>query len=515
MQRSELPDRILIAFLLLLIALGFWLNLHAVPLFDLDEGAFGDATREMLARGDYLSTWLYGEPRHDKPILIYWLQALSVNTLGLHEFALRLPSALAATAWVLAIWWLGERLVGRRAALIAAAITAASLLVLIIGRAATADALLNLWIAVAMLAIGVWWRERRTWLILLAHIAIGLGFLTKGPIAVAIPFVVSALFFLGRGEWRAWLGAVFHPGGLALFLLIALPWYIAQYLSMGPAFLEGFLLEHNVSRYSAPMHGHAGGYLYYLPVALLAVLPFTTLLLRTLGSPGELWRSPEQRYLLLWFGFVFVFFSFSGTKLPHYLLYGLSGLFLLMALRAERLRDGPLLYLPAWLVFAALLFLPELLGLVAGHSSDVDVVTALDGYQAHFGLGWRLFFLAAVALTSWLAFEPRLPALGKLLGIAALHSLAIGALLIPVVGQIVQMPMKEAGLLARDIDAPTVMWRANQPTFNVYADRTVERREPEPGDLVFTRSRHLDDLGLSYRELYRRGGFSLIHIAKS
>ncbi|TAM24244.1 MAG: glycosyltransferase family 39 protein, partial [Nevskiaceae bacterium] len=68
---------------------GYWLNSWAVPLFDLDEGAFSEATREMFARGDFLMTYLDGEPRYDKPILIYWLQAASVALLGWSEFALR------------------------------------------------------------------------------------------------------------------------------------------------------------------------------------------------------------------------------------------------------------------------------------------------------------------------------------------------------------------------------------------------------------------------------------------
>src|SRR5438132_14273066 len=76
----------------------FWM-LGAAPLFDVDEGAFSQATLEMFQRGDFLSTTLNGEPRYDKPILVYWLQAASVALLGPTEWAFRLPSALCATAW--------------------------------------------------------------------------------------------------------------------------------------------------------------------------------------------------------------------------------------------------------------------------------------------------------------------------------------------------------------------------------------------------------------------------------
>ena len=59
----------------------FWM-LGAAPLFDVDEGAFSQATLEMFQRGDFLSTYLNGQPRYDKPILVYWLQAALVLLLG-------------------------------------------------------------------------------------------------------------------------------------------------------------------------------------------------------------------------------------------------------------------------------------------------------------------------------------------------------------------------------------------------------------------------------------------------
>lgn len=74
---------------------GFFLNLVSPPLFDRDEGAFSEATREMVASGDWISPVLNGEPRYDKPILIYWAQAPWVMLVGPTEWAFRLPSAIA------------------------------------------------------------------------------------------------------------------------------------------------------------------------------------------------------------------------------------------------------------------------------------------------------------------------------------------------------------------------------------------------------------------------------------
>src|SRR5690242_18173831 len=126
------------------VALSLFLRLGDAPLFDVDEGAFSEATLEMFQRGDFLSTYLNGEPRYDKPILIYWLQAVSVSLLGVSELAFRLPSALCASLWVALTFAFARRQFGAGQALVAAGIMGTSLGVYIIGRAATADALLNL-----------------------------------------------------------------------------------------------------------------------------------------------------------------------------------------------------------------------------------------------------------------------------------------------------------------------------------------------------------------------------------
>ncbi len=81
----------------------------------------------------------------------------------------------------------------------------------------------------------------------------GLGFLTKGPIAVVTPMVVSFVFFAIKGELKLWFRAAFNPLGILLFLAVASPWYIAQYLKEGQAFIDGFFFKHNIGRFRNPM----------------------------------------------------------------------------------------------------------------------------------------------------------------------------------------------------------------------------------------------------------------------
>src|SRR3954468_24964680 len=352
------------------VAASFFWMLGAAPLFDVDEGAFSEATMEMFQRGDFLSTYFNGEPRDDKPILVYWLQALGVALIGPSEWAFRLPSAICATLWALITYLFVRRFYGAERGLLPAVVLATSLGVFIIGRAATADALLNVLIAASML--GAWLHlstGRRAWLYA-THAAIGLGVLAKGPIAILVPFAVTVIFCWLRRDLRTWARAVFDWRALLLLIAIAAPWYIAILMKEGRAFIDGFILKHNVGRFSGPVSGHAGSLLYYFPVLVVLSLPFTALLVPIAMRMRSVWRDDLQAYLLIWFAFVFVFFSLSGTKLPHYLLYGYTALAILMAIYGFDLRAAFWPMVPVLGFFLALLALPYGVHYAQAHVAD-------------------------------------------------------------------------------------------------------------------------------------------------
>lgn len=500
------------------VASSFYLNLWAVPLFDLDEGAFSEATREMFERGDFISTWLDGQPRYDKPILIYWFQALSVALFGINEFAFRLPSALAGTGWVLAVWFFMTRVCDERSGLVAAIITATALEVSIMSRAATADALLNLFIASSMFSLFLYWREReRRWLLLTFGL-IGLGFLTKGPVAVLVPLASSFIFFAAQRELKAWLRMVFDPVGIALFLAVALPWYVAQYLKEGDAFIQGFFLKHNIERFSDPMESHGGGLLYYIPVVLLAVLPYTGVLIAALWRVKALWRDELTRFALIWFLFVLAFFSLSGTKLPHYVLYGLTGTFIFMALRFDGLRARVWLFLPPLIFFSVLLLLPDIIAGALPAIKDDYARAVLSDYPAYFGLSWRLFFVAAIMFTIFCMGERRFAIGDKLLACGVVSVLGISLFLLPVVGGLQQGPVKAAAQIAKAQGLTVIRWHLNTPSFSVYTQRVTETRTPRAGDVVLTKPHLLGRLpaGLRVSEIiYRRGGVALVRVGRA
>jgi hypothetical protein len=508
---------------LIAVAVSFYLNIYAIPLFDLDEGAFSEATREMFTRGDFISTFLDGKPRYDKPILIYWLQAASVLLFGVNEFAFRLPSAAAATLWVLAVFAFVRRVRDERSGLLAAIITATAFEVSVMAKAATADALLNLLIASALFCVYLYWKEReRRWL-LFTFALIGLGFLTKGPVAVMVPLVVSFLFFAVKKELGVWLKMVFNPLGIVIFLAISMPWYVVQYLKEGDAFIQGFFFKHNIDRFGGTMEQHGGGIFYYLPVLLVAVLPFTTVFVKTLLNTKHLVRDEFSLFALIWLVFVVGFFSLSGTKLPHYVLYGLTGMFVVMALSLEKLESSKLtskirLFMPQLVLFVVLLLLPEIIEGALPGIKDVYVREMLGEHESHFSLVYRLFFVAAIMFTVWCMGERQFLVSDKLVVSGVVSAFSLSAFLLPVLAGLHQGPIKEAALLLNKQgyaeNTTVVRWHLNTPSFSVYTQRVTETRRPQPGEIVLTKAKYLSQLE-PYELLYRKGGVVMARLAVS
>jgi len=488
----------------------FFLALGKAPLFDVDEGAFSQATMEMFQRGDFLSTYLNGVPRYDKPILVYWLQAACVLVLGPSEWAFRLPSAICATLWCWLIFLFARNQYNTSAGLTAAACAATSVGVFIIGRAATADALLNLLIAAAMFSAWLYLqRGERKWLYGM-FAAMALGVLAKGPVAVLVPGAVTLLFCLLRKTPKAWLRMVFDWRGIALFLLIAAPWYAVILYKEGWAFVEGFIMKHNVQRFGQPLQSHGGSLVYYLPVVLLVSLPHTGLFLRVLAKMRTLWRDDLQCYLLLWFAFVFVFFSLSGTKLPHYVLYGMSGMFVLIGLQAT---EGPSrwwLAVPVALFFAFLLALPWALDTAAAKSPDAYYEMTLADAASRMGTAYSIYVAIAGVFLLWLIAMPRVEAAHKIAATGALCVAISAAFIVPAAGA-VQDPIKRAAEIARERNYDVVMWGINVPSFSVYYGRPAAIRTPRAGDVVITRSRRLGELP-AYDTVYMRKGVALVRI---
>ena len=530
---------------------GFWLNSWAVPLFDLDEGAFTAATREMFERGDFLMTYLDGAPRYDKPILIYWLQAASVSVFGWSEFALRLPSMLAASAWMWVVYRFVHELSGsKEKALFGAGSLALSPVPGLIGHAATADALLNLWLALTLLDLWRWFafdvpspsgrgagvrgaladsalslirryatpspEGRRNLLLLRVYLWIGLGLLTKGPVAVALPVMVVLPFALLAQRSRDALKAAFFMPGWLLTLAVFLPWAVALTLKDGGDFFRHFLLDHNVGRYSETMESHGGKLWYYLAALPLIVLPFAAWLPAVFKQAWHWKTEPRTLYLLLWFGVVFVLFSTSKTQLPHYLLYGCTPLFVLFGLHDDALGRRWLALLPAALFIALLCALPSLLPqfLPPAHRAyDRGIVDLIiesvrpSYYMACIG--------AAVILLLALIRPNVTPAMAALRGGLAV-SLAVWCGVLPLLAAGQQVPVQQAAAVSQQLGLPVVAYRITMPSFSMYRGSVTPHRTPVTGEIAFTRKDRIADLAAETQRpqtvMFQSGGVALVRV---
>ena len=512
------PWAITLALLLLAV-----FQLGAAPLFDVDEGAFSEATREMLQSGDWGHTTLNGEDRFDKPILVYWLQAASVTLLGLNEFALRLPSALCAWGWALALFAFARPRLGERTAISAALMLATSLGVMAIGRAATADALLNFLLVMAICDAWRWLESEQKAPLRRAFAWMGLGLLAKGPVAVLVPVAAAGVWLITAWDWRLALRrigqAVSDVPAWLLLAGIAAPWYAYALNRHGQAFIDGFFVKHNLARYSSAMEQHGGNPLYYFGVLPLLLLPWTPLLMAVLRRVMTHWRDPLGRFLLGWGGFVLVFFSLSGTKLPHYVLYGATPFVLLMAIELERSGKAMrwALAIAALLLLASFVLPTWFLPQIAQAVQKAEYRELLQRAPSPLGLMMAgvvgagvIIGLAAAPLRLREGLAPSAPPLLASC-VVALVLLGFG---LPWWGSLIQGPVREAGLLASRRPEAAVQWKLHKPSFAVYRGLPTPRRAPKPGELALVPLDHLRrlpaDQASAYETLYEQGGVALI-----
>lgn len=376
-----MPTRLLVL-LFFAVAIFHCLGNWALPLIDRDEPRFAEASREMLQRGDFVVPFFNNRERFDKPALIYWLQAGAYRVLGDHEFAARLPSAVCAALVAVALAAWGARLFDPLTGLRAAIIFSTCLQTLIHARAAVADMAMVLFVTLAAWAGWEWHRAasaadgtRRDWKFCAAFgLALGLGFLAKGPIAW-LP--LGMLWWSGlswnspprRDGFRPPApapeegngGAVTLPSTnsptlrthgrrTAQWLLVAVimlavvsSWGIPALLRTHGAFAEIGLGKHVVARSMRPLEGHGGGgglasYLLSLPFFFLAVFPsffpwsiWLPAMVRHFLARGT-GRGSIERYLLVGGFLCFAVFTLVRTKLPHYTLPAFPFLALLAAL---------------------------------------------------------------------------------------------------------------------------------------------------------------------------------------
>lgn len=301
--------------------------LGTYPLFDPDEGFYAAAAAESVDAGRPLDLTLDGAPRWNKPPLAYALIEVSFAVLGRSEFAARLPSVLEAALLAALLGLLVRRAAGNHAGLFTALVLGSSLGYQTLARAAHPEMALVLGIAVAEMVLALWFiappgeRPRSAWWI--AGLAMGFGFLAKGPVALALPaLMLAAGLCLVPRENRPSFGEAGRVFGLAaaLCLAVAAPWFLWMGFRHGGEFWSAAFgqLDHFTS--ADREHAH-DSWFYFVPVLLGGFLPWTFFLPGSLKSLRRGDPSPRQRLrflMALAAGTSFLFWSLSSSKLPNY-----------------------------------------------------------------------------------------------------------------------------------------------------------------------------------------------------
>jgi 4-amino-4-deoxy-L-arabinose transferase-like glycosyltransferase len=277
----------------------------------------------MVERGDWLVPYYQGQPFFDKPALTYWLMAAAFRLFGMSPGAARVVPALAALGTLASTMWLGTLLFGRRAALGGGVVLATSLAFAVFGRVAMSDMLLTLWSTLAV-ALAVRASRGGSGFYLAALGAVlGLGFLTKGPVAVLFPgFALLLLLAENRGRLAGLLRPMPVFAGVALGLFCGATWFVAVYLRLGSGPLEYFFLRENLERFAGETYDSGRSPFFYLLSYLAEGLPWSLFLplaiRRWWGREGPDHRM--QGLLLLWVGLMLVPLSLSRGKIDYYLL---------------------------------------------------------------------------------------------------------------------------------------------------------------------------------------------------
>jgi len=288
---------------------------------------------------------LYGEPWLEKPALYYWRAMGFFREFGVADWSARLPSSTGAGFLIILIF-LHMRRFRPGGHLDAALITASCVGIIGFSRGASTDMQLAAPFCIGMLGWYAWYETGKKYWLFDLYFFVGAATLAKGPVAPFMAAVIIFLFIALRREWSLLRRTVWLPG-VGLFFAMVLPWYIAVQ-KKNPTFVREFFLEHNLERFGTNKYQHHQPFYYYLIVLVLALLPWTVFALRALVDAIQIsiaeWkvRSRPQRYLgyqragdafpeflVLWALFPILFFSFSGSKLPGYILPSLPPLTIL------------------------------------------------------------------------------------------------------------------------------------------------------------------------------------------
>ena len=454
-----------------------------------DEGRYAEIAREMAVSGNWVTPRLNGLKYFEKPPFQYWATAAAFNIFGVHEWTARLVPALAGMIAVVIVGMTAARLDGATTGVYAALVLAASFWHFALAQLLTLDSVLSAWLAANLCAFLLAQRDgltppaRRNWM-LVAYAAAAGATLTKGLVAVVIPGATLVLYSLATRDAGPWKRLHLVPG-LALYLLLTVPWFLLV-SRVNPEFAEFFFIHEHFERFLTTEHRREGSWYYFVPLFLAGILPWLFIWLWTVTRS---WRNAASntngfswpKFCLVWAAFVFVFFSFSSSKLPSYILPIFPALALVLGWQLTQLRPQTIamLLLPL-AVLSSLLFVAVVvtLGIFIPDLADANTPAEIFHTFAPWVVA-AVGIMAASAIAAFLLLR-RGTGAAKTLGIVALALGTVAGMQVGFVGYDAFRVTRSAYDLVRAAEVVEAQGGGGplDPRIPVYQVRTYDQTLP-------------------------------------
>jgi 4-amino-4-deoxy-L-arabinose transferase-like glycosyltransferase len=306
--------------ILIISALLFIPFLGQVHLFDWDEINFAESAREMISSHDYLTVQINYIPFWEKPPLFIWMQVMSMKAFGINEFAARLPNAICGIITLLLLFQIGSRLVDKRFGLTLTVLYGGSILPFLYFKSGIIDPWFNLFIFLGIYRFYKYivLENARTLNLIASAFFIGLGILTKGPVALLIFMITTGIYLIIR-RFKIRI----RPADIPLFLLVLILvgglWFILQIIRGNFGIIRDFM-EYQVRLFRTQGAGHGGFLFYHFVVLLFGVFPASLLALPALfgSKAGDGNKKEFLRWMTILFWVVLLLFTIVRTKIVHY-----------------------------------------------------------------------------------------------------------------------------------------------------------------------------------------------------